>query len=177
MSQGVRERPDVSEYAPYYGRYISLVTEEHVVEVLEHQLARTLDFFRACAEQDGDRRYAPGKWTVREVIGHVIDTERVMAFRALSFARSDPATLPGMEQDDWARFSSYGALPLSELMEEFSAVRQSTLALLRHLSPEAWSRRGIASGCEFTVKALAYIIAGHERHHMDILKTRYFAES
>ena len=177
MSEGMLERPDVSEYAPYYERYVSLVSEDHVVEALEHQLERTLDFLRACPEQDGDRRYAPGKWSVREVIGHVIDVERVMAFRALSFARGDPATLPGMELDDWGRFSPYGALPLSALMEEFSAVRLSTIALFRHLGPEAWSRRGIASGYEFTVKALAYIIAGHERHHMEILKTRYFAEA
>ena len=166
-------RPDASEHAPYYGKYIALVPETDVIGAMESQLSATLGHLRALPSGSGKKRYAPGKWSVCEVVGHMIDTERVFSQRALFFARSAPGALPGMEQDDWNKASAYDAADLGELIAEFEHTRKSNMLMFTHLSPEAWSRRGVGSGVEFTVRALAYIIVGHERHHIEILRTRY----
>jgi hypothetical protein len=166
-------RPDLSEYAPYYGRYIDLIKESDILRLLTAQIDTTVEFLRTIPASSGDFRYADGKWSVKEVLGHMIDTERVFAYRALSIARNDPASLPGFEQDDWVRAAVFGAQPLSQLVSEFEFVRRADIFFFHHLTLEAWSRRGVASGCEFTVRALAYVIAGHERHHVQILQTRY----
>ena len=127
------------------------------------------------SEQDGDFRYAPGKWTAKEVLGHVCDTERVFAYRALRIARADATPMEGFEQDDYVRNGPFANRPLEDLVEDFIAVRRATLSLLRNLDETAWDRRGVANKNEVSVRALAYIIAGHELHHRRILEEKYFA--
>jgi hypothetical protein len=173
MTQFISGRPEESEYAAYYGKYTQLVPEADLLQAMARGTDETFAYLRSLPQASGGKRYAPDKWTVCQVIGHLSDTERVFAQRALFFARGDAGPLPGMEQDDWMKHSPCAAQPLSELVGEFERVRRSTLDLLRPLSPEAWGRRGTASGYEFSVRALAYIILGHERHHLAILKARY----
>ena len=173
MSDSIIGRPEPSEYAEYYGRYISLVPEDDLCAAMAGQTEATLGFLRALPEAAGDRRYAPGKWSIKEVLGHVIDAERVFAMRALFFARRDPAALPSFEQDDWVNAATFDAQRLGELIAEFEHVRRGNLYFLKHLSAEAWQRRGTASGYEFTVRALAYTMVGHERYHLEVLRTRY----
>ena len=165
--------PDPSEYAPYYGRYIGLIKNDDIIAVLGQQAAETTVLLRSFTEEASNRAYAPGKWNVKEVVGHMIDTERVFGSRALFIARKDPAALPGFEQDDWIRAASFSTEPFREQVDEFICVRQSHLHFFRHLSAEAWHRRGIANRLEFSVRAVAYMIAGHERHHLEILRRRY----
>ncbi len=173
MSTPAPAKPESDEYAAYYERYISLVPDGEVVETLERQGAETLALLRSLPEERGAHRYEPGKWSVKQLVGHVIDGERIFSYRALAFARGDSQALPGMEQDEWMAGVDFDARTLSSLVDEFESVRAATLHLLRHLSPEAWARGGTASGNEITVRALAYIIAGHEAHHVRILRERY----
>jgi hypothetical protein len=175
MAEQTIGRPDASEFAPYYSRYVDLIRGDDIIKTLSAQIDRTVWLLRSLSDSKADFRYAPDKWNVKEVVGHMSDTERVFAYRALSFARNDKATLPGMEQDDWVRASSSGTQQLAELVSEFECVRRSNLYFFQHLSPDAWMRRGTASGREFTVRAIAYIIAGHEQHHIQILQSRYLA--
>ena len=166
-------RPEPTEYASYYEKYVSKVPDADLIETLERQGAETLALLRALPEERGGHRYEPGKWSVKQVVGHMSDGERLFSYRALAIARGDRAPLPGMEQEEWMAGVDFDARTLADLLDEFEAVRASTLHLLRHLSPEAWARRGIASDNEVTVRALAYIIAGHEAHHVGVLKERY----
>ena len=133
----------------------------------------TLEFLRAIPAASGDLRYAPGKWSIKEMVGHLSDTERVFAQRALFFARSDPAALPGFEQDDWVNAAAFAEQPLDQLITEFEYVRRGNLYLFKHLSAEAWLRRGLANNNEFSVRAFAYAMVGHERYHLEVLRTRY----
>lgn len=170
----VREhKPDESEYLPYYGRYIALVSEGDVLGTLETQMSDTQSVLAGLPASISTYRYAPGKWSVNEMLGHVVDSERIFAARALRFARADSTPLPGFEQDDYVRNASFDSYPLSELAAELDTVRRSTIFLFRHLAEEAWQRSGVANDAKVTVRALAYIIAGHELHHRDILDTRY----
>ena len=168
------ERPKPGEYTPYYDRYISLIPGSDIVATLTTQLPKTVALLSARSEQDGELRYAPGKWSVKEVVGHMIDTERIMTYRALRIARNDRTPMEGFEQDDYVRDGPYGDLRLADLIEEFKTVRAATLAFFRNLRPSDWARRGTANKNEVTVRALAYIIAGHELHHRHILEERYF---
>jgi len=166
-------RPAKSEFLPYYERYISLVPDGDVISTLTGQMAETQSLLRALPASVATYRYAPDKWSVNEVVGHMIDSERIFAGRALRFGRNDAQPIPGFEQDDYVRNATFDAYPLSELASELETVRQSTLYLFRHMDEEAWTRRGIANNAEVSVRALAYIIAGHELHHLDVLRTRY----
>jgi len=170
-------RPEAGEYASYYGRYVSEVPEGDVVETLERQLGETLALLGALDEAAAGRGYEPGKWSVKELVGHLSDAERVFAYRALRFARGDRTPVPGFEQDDYVSAGNFNARTLSDVAEEFAEVRRATLRLLRSLDAEAWLRRGVASDNEVSVRALAYIIAGHEAHHVRILRERYLAGS
>ena len=167
-------RPDSNEYAPYYGKYIALVPEGNILTTLEKQGPDTLVLL-APREADGDFRYAPGKWSVKEALGHVIDTERVFSYRALRIARNDKTPLAGFEQDDYVKYGPFAQTSLAALLEEFTSVRKASVALFRGLDETAWTRRGIASNNEVTVRALAYMIAGHELHHRGIFQQKYFA--
>ena len=167
-------RPEAGEYASFYERYVALITGNDIVATLEAQRLQMVQLFAARSERDGNFRYAPEKWTVKEVLGHVSDTERIFVYRALRIARGDQTPLSGFEQDDYVRGGSFGARSLASLAEEFVHVRHATVALFRSLGQEAWLRRGIANKNEVSVRALAFIVAGHELHHRRILEERYF---
>lgn len=162
-------RPNPDEYVPYYGKYIALAPDD-VLSALAHQIEETVALLRGT---DGSYRYAPGKWTIAEMLGHVIDSERVFSYRALRIARGDQTPLASFEQDDYVRNAPQ--LSLEQLIEEFRAVRQATVLLFRHLDEAAWSRRGVASQNPVSVRALAYMIAGHELHHRGVLREKYIA--
>ncbi|HLW78831.1 MAG TPA: DinB family protein [Terriglobia bacterium] len=165
--------PESSEYAPHYGRYISLVKRDDVISALAEQGEETVAQLSGLTEKQAEHRYAPGKWSVKEMIGHVIDTERIMAFRALCIAREERQPLPGFEQDDYVRAACFGNRMLAGLIEEFAAVRRATVLLLEGFDAEAWRRRGVANQKEVSVRALAYVIAGHELHHRTVLQEKY----
>jgi len=173
MPAAATKKPEKGEFLPYYERYIDLVGSGDVLAILSRQMAETQALLRSLPASVATYRYAPGKWSVNEVIGHLIDSERIFAARALRFARNDPTALPGFEQDDYVSNSSFDSYPLGELASELGTVRESTLFLFKHLEEDAWMRRGIANGAEVSVRALAYIIAGHELHHRGILGARY----
>lgn len=165
--------PEPSEYPEHAAGYVSLVTGNDVVESLVKQGPRTVNAFRHLTEEEAAYRYAPGKWSIKEVLGHVIDTERIWAYRALHFARQDPAPLPAFDGDSYVRAAGFNARTLQYLVYEFTAVRDSTVYLLDELDAEAWMRRGTAGGHQYSVRALAYMIAGHELHHRRVLEDKY----
>lgn len=167
-------RPEATEYAPFYANYVSKVPGSDVLSVLESQRTQMLQLFAGCSERQGNFRYAPDKWTVKEVLGHINDTERIFSYRALRIARGDQTALPGFEQDDFVRNGAFGRRSIAELTDEFGAVRKASIILFRSLSEEVWDRRGVASQREVTVRALAFITAGHQMHHRAILEERYF---
>jgi hypothetical protein len=171
----VLARPETDEYAPYYGRYISLIQGNDIIGTLESQRRQMMLLLCGRDEADGNLRYAPGKWMVKEVLGHVCDTERIFAYRLLRIARGDRTPIEGFEQDDYVRHGPFGASPLPEIIDDYLAVRRATLTLLRNLDPQAWMRRGVANHCEISVRAIAYLAAGHELHHRRILEEKYFA--
>ncbi len=166
-------RPAEGEFLPYYEKYIALVPAGDVLSTLDTQMSETQDLLRGLPASISTYRYAPGKWSVNEVIGHLIDSERIFADRALRFARGDTTPLPGFEQDDYVRSSKFDAYPIRELASELDIVRRATVFLFKHLEEPAWMRRGIANDAEVSVRALAYIIAGHELHHREMLVARY----
>jgi hypothetical protein len=168
------KRPEPTEYADFYANYIANVPGTDVLGVLESQRVQMLQLFAGRSERDGSFRYAPAKWTVKEVLGHTTDTERIFTYRALRIARGDPTPLPGFEQDDFVRNGEFGKRTLAGLVEEFAAVRSASLMLFRSFQEEAWPRRGVASQKEVTVRALAFITAGHQIHHRLVLEERYF---
>ncbi len=169
----MKGRPKADEAAAYYFKYIDLVEGDDVLERLEAQLAPALELFRSFSEEASLRRYAPEKWSPRQLLGHVNDTERLFVFRALWFARGLDAPLPSYEQDPAVIAGKADEVAWARHLEEFQAIRLATLAFFRNLPAEAWSRRGIASGNPFSVRALAYIAAGHTAHHATILRERY----
>jgi hypothetical protein len=173
MTNSNIQRPGETEYMPYYAGYISLVPEGDIVSILGTQLDETLALLRSIPEERASFRYAPDKWSIKELVGHVIDSERIFSYRALRFARNDQTPLPGYEQDDYVANGSYDAQPLAELAAELESVRRSTLFLLKHLGDDAWTRTGLANDAPVSVRALAYILAGHELHHRAILRTKY----
>lgn len=168
-------RPPAGEYAAYYEKYISLVPTDDVVSLLEAQGKQTVQFLSTRSEEDGDYRYAGDKWTVKEVVGHIADTERIFTYRALRIARADKTPIEGFEQDDYVKHGGFNVRSLASLVVEFRDVRSASLALFRSLSDSAWLQRGTANKNEVSVRALAFIVAGHELHHRRILEERYFA--
>lgn len=169
-------RPEPSEYGQYYERYISLVAGSDILTTLDAQRRQTMLLLSGRDEADGDFRYAPDKWTAKEVLGHLCDSERIMSYRALRIARGDQTPIEGFEQDDYVKNSPAGRLPMAEIVEDYIAVRRATLTLFRNLDEAAWMRSGVANKNEVTVRALAYLIAGHELHHRRILEEKYFKQ-
>lgn len=169
----MHDRPTADEFAEYYGRYVAAVPDGPIIESLEAQGRETAEVLAQVAETGGGFRYAPGKWSLKEVVGHVIDSERMFAMRALAFARKDPAALPPFDENEYAAESGADARTVSELLEEFEGVRRASVLLFRGLGPDAWSRRGIANEREFSVRGLAWIIAGHSVHHLNVIEERY----
>lgn len=168
-----QKRPKTGDYAPFYENYISLVPEGELFPILETQLQDWHRLLGDLSEEAADFRYAPGKWSVKELLGHVADTERIFAYRLLRIARGDQTPLAGFEQDDYVRTANSSARKRDELLNEFAAVRRATIALVSSLDDAAWLRRGVANQKEVSATALAFIIAGHERHHRLVLEQRY----
>jgi hypothetical protein len=168
-------RPDENEYAPFYGNYVKLVPGDDVIASLEAQRLQIGQTFSVRSEREGNFRYAPDKWSVKEIVGHMADAERVFTYRAMRIARGDRTALASFEQDDYVRSGGFNERRLSDLAEEFAAVRGASLALFRSLNEAAWLRTGIASNKEVSVRALAFITAGHQLHHQRILEECYFA--
>ncbi len=173
MNAPLVARPEASEYAPYYGRYLENVPEGDLFEVLATQPDETAALLEEIGEARADYRYALGKWSVKEIVGHLIDTERVFAYRALRFARGDRSALPGFDQDAYVAAAHFDNRPLADLVEEFRLGRRANVRLFRSFDAAALRRSGTANGVEMSVRALLYIIAGHERHHRQILRERY----
>lgn len=166
-------RPVEGEYAESHGKYIKLVPEGDIIATLSRQMDQTLTFLGTITEARAETRYAPGKWSIKEVLGHVIDAERIFSYRALRFARDDRTPLPRFEIADYVRNGNFGARQLHDIAEEFHLVRRAHVHFFRHLAREAWTRGGVANGKHATVRSLAYLIAGHEAHHLQIIRTKY----
>jgi hypothetical protein len=167
--------PESNEFAPFFGRYVSLVTGGNILETLEKQIQQTQSMLSSVDEERANYRYAPGKWSVKQVIGHLADAERVFAYRALRIARNDKTPLAGFEENDYVSHGPFEHCTLANLVDEYAAVRKATVQLFRALDEAAWERRGIANKDEVSVRALAYIIAGHELHHRRILEEKYLS--
>jgi len=166
-------RPEADEYAPFYAGYVARVTEDDILGVLAAQQGDIGALARSLPEAKQSYRYAEGKWTIGEVLSHLIDGERVFGYRAFCFSRGEQAPLPGFDENEYVSASRAGDVPLVALAREFAAVRESNLGFLRRLSDAAWTRTGTASGKPLSVRALAWIMAGHPRHHLAVLRERY----
>jgi uncharacterized damage-inducible protein DinB len=168
-----QKRPQSNDYAPYYGKYVMLVPDGNFLEILESQIQEMKQLLEPLTDQQADFRYAPGKWSIKETLGHINDAERIFAVRILRIARGDQTPLPGFEQDDFVKVSNASSRKLADLLEEFAAIRRASIALIRSLDDASWLRRGTASGNEVTVLAIAFIIAGHALHHHIIFEKQY----
>lgn len=168
-------RPESTDYAPDYGKYIMLVPDGDLTATLSHQLDATLALLSPLPEERAGFAYAPGKWSIKEVVGHLMDGERIFGYRALRIGRNDKTPLPGFEQDDYVASANFNERTLSSLLEEFAVVRQASVQLFKNFAEREWQRRGTANGQEITPLSLGYIVAGHELHHVDVLRTRYLS--
>ena len=166
-------RPSANDYAPYYSRYIDLVEGENILHLLNEQSIKTQQILNSFPKWKGNYAYAEGKWTVKQVIGHLMDVERIMAYRALCIARNEKKPLPSMEQDDYVREGRFNERELFDLNYEFRLIRETNMLLFKSFDEEILSRKGIAAEKEVSVLALLFIIAGHEKHHIDVLKEKY----
>jgi len=166
-------RPPAGEFPPYAEKYITLVPDD-VLNALDHQAQQTVRLFSERTEAEGEFRYAPEKWSAKEILGHIIDSERIFTYRALRVARSDQTPIEGFEQDDYVRSGAFGQRTVKNLIQEYQPVRAATLALFRSFSDEIWTRRGVANKHAISTRALAFMTAGHELHHVKILLERYF---
>lgn len=168
-----QRRPDPSEHVPYFSRYIDLVPETDILGAIERQTMETQRLLSKIDESRAGYRYAPDKWSIRQVVGHIEDSERVFAYRALSIARGEQQPLPGFDEKAWMLTAPFDSSTLRQRTESFGFVRRSTIELFRSLDDEAWERSGVANNNPISVRALAYIVAGHERHHLGVLRERY----
>lgn len=166
-------RPGPGDYSSYYEAYINLVEGNDILKILNQQSKQTQDILNSFSEHKGNYRYADGKWTVKEVVGHLLDTERIFAYRALCIARGEKKSLPGFDQNEYVKEGNFNSRELFDLNYEFRLLRESNLLLLRTFTPEMLIRRGFANESSITVYAILFIIAGHEKHHMNVLKERY----
>ena len=166
-------KPQANEHAPYFSRYIDLVPGDDIIPVIEAQTRETAALLGGISEEKSAFRYAPEKWSIKQLVGHITDSERVFAYRLLCIARGETQSLPGFDENDYMRGSNFDDLPFAELVDGLAAVRRSTLSLLRGLSDEAWRRSGTANQNKISVRALAYALLGHERHHLRVLRERY----
>jgi len=166
-------RPGAEEHSPYYSRYIELVPEGNLVDLLVEQQLDTLGMLRRVDEERGTYAYAPGKWTIKEVIGHMSDAERVFSYRALRFARGDATPLASFDENTYVPAGRFNDRRMGSLIDEFQSIRAATVHLFRYLSDEEMTRSGVASGNTISVRDLGYIVAGHERHHANLLRERY----
>lgn len=167
------QRPAPGEYAEFYAGYVALVPEGDPMAVLAQQRDQMAALAELLPEEMETYRYAPGKWTIRQVVGHLVDAERVFGHRAFCFSRGERAELPGFDENVYVEAAGYEQVPLEELLAEWHALRETNLAFLQRLDDTAWGRGGVANGTPITVRALAYVLAGHLRHHFGVLRDRY----
>ena len=168
-------RPAKEEYAEFYETYVSLVKETDIVSILKNQIIELKNVLAEISEEKSDFRYAEGKWSIKELLGHIIDGERIFSYRALRISRGDETPLASFEENRYVANSNFSETKLADLIEEFSLLRQSNVLLFKNLTDEAWLRTGTASDATISVRALAYIMVGHIRHHSNILRERYLA--
>lgn len=171
------QRPAADEYPPYYALYINQVPEGDVIALLGQQIERTRNLLAPLTDAQARFRYAEGKWSPKEIVGHLADAERVFSYRLLTFARSDSSPLPGFDENAYVPASEADRLPLVQVVDELARVRGATIALLQGLPDAAWTRSGTANGKSISVRSLAWIIAGHEIHHARVLAERYIGTS
>jgi uncharacterized damage-inducible protein DinB len=168
-------RPEPAEYNPYYEQYISLVKGDDLVATLQKQAQETRDLLSRVSAEKAEFRYAPGKWSVKEVLGHMNDAERIMSYRVLRIARGDQTPIEGFEQDDYIAGGNFGRRTIDDLLQEFMTIRNATIQLIRHLDAETSERRGTANNKPVSARAIVYVIAGHELHHRKILQEKYLS--
>ncbi|MED1204091.1 DinB family protein [Heyndrickxia acidicola] len=168
-------RPELNEYDPFYHRYICLAPEGNIKDVLMNQKKTAAEFFGNFSEEQSYFSYAPEKWSIKEVLGHITDTERIMAYRLLAIARGESVSLPGFDENSYVANASFNQRSLQDLIDDFLLVRESSISLIKSLQPDLLTRLGEANQSKVSVRALGYIIAGHELHHRKILKERYAA--
>ncbi|QHE62520.1 DUF664 domain-containing protein [Rossellomorea vietnamensis] len=171
------KKPEINEYPPYYKEYVNNVPDGELLQILDDQQKETKELLKDLSEETAEYQYAPGKWTIKEVIGHITDTERIMCYRLLSIARGEKGMLPGYTDDDYVKRGQFNRFSQSDLLHHQALVRQHTILLLSSLDEEAMRQRGNANGSEVTALAIAYIIAGHEIHHRRLIKDRYLRET
>lgn len=169
------KKPEASEYNEYYGKYISLIDDSDLLGTLEGQIRETRDLFAGFPEERGSHAYAEGKWTIKEVISHLLDGERIFGYRLLRIARGDATPLEGFEQDDYIATSHANERSFTDLLCEFGELRAANLRLMLSLDEADWQRTGTASGYPVSARALAFIMAGHVRHHLNVIAERYLA--
>jgi hypothetical protein len=167
-------RPAPTEYAGWFDRYVRLVEDlDDIAEAMARQIDETMTYYRGLSEAQAESRYAPGKWSIKEVIGHISDTERVMQYRALGVARGDATSFPPFEQDDYVKTAGHASRTWSSLLDELKCVRQSSIHLFRHFDEAALDRLGSVNNNPTSARGIGYVIVGHERHHLTILKDKY----
>jgi uncharacterized damage-inducible protein DinB len=166
-------RPQANTYGDYYRNYISLVEENDLFSALENAVDRSLTFWSDLTEEQGNYRYAEGKWSIKELLQHIIDTERIFSYRALAFARGEQTPLPGYDENQYADNCMAGSRSLKEMVHELAMVRKSTIALFKSFDESILENIGKASGSNLSVRAAGFIIVGHEIHHMNVVKERY----
>jgi hypothetical protein len=166
-------RPEPNDYASFYANYVALVEEDDPLSAIETQSSETQRLIASIEEPKALYRYAEGKWSVKEVFGHLTDSERVFGYRALCIARGDQSSLPGFDEQEYMRNANFDDWKIGDVAESYALTRRANIVLFRNLREEDWARRGTANNSPVTVRALAFIIAGHERHHLRVLRERY----
>lgn len=175
MTSPAIHRPALEESGPYYGRYIAEVPDGDVAKQLVAQMGDTLALLTSLSDDDARYRYAPGKWSVKEIIGHIADAERIFAYRLLRIVRGDSTPLPGFDENAFVAAAEFDRLPLAQLLHALRLARENTITLVHSLRPADWSRRGTASDTPLSARAVVWIIAGHELHHRAVMQERYLA--
>jgi len=166
-------RPNPGDYDPYFERYIKLIEGDDIIKILYEQNKITRELINSISDYKGNYRYADGKWTIKEVIGHILDSERILAYRALSLARGEKKSLPGFDHEDYVREGNFNSRELLEVSFEFKLLRESNLLQFKNFSEEMLCKKGFADEASVTVLALLYIIGGHEKHHLNVLEEKY----
>lgn len=178
MSSSARStRPKKDEHIEYYSTYIDKVPDGDIVDTLTRQTDEVVSFLRSIPETKHDHAYAPGKWTIKQIVGHLSDGERVFQYRAFRFSRADSTPVPGFDENLYVDNAPFPKVSMSDLIAEFEDLRRASIHLLSNMSEEAMSRRGTANGHEISVRAIAFILAGHVTHHVGVIRSRYLNES
>lgn len=170
------KRPDLEEFPVYMRSYVQLIPEGDIIQILNGQMASTQEIFSAVTEKQAEYRYAEGKWTLSEVLGHLTDTERIMNYRILRIARGDKSPLMGFDENEYVQEASFNERTIADLLEDYQNVRRATISLLKGMPQKSLQNKGNANGFEVTVETIAYMIAGHELHHIKIIQEKYLKD-